>query len=92
MGGEYFENGVDGTLTGFREEHDGQDHQSQQGGAQAKNIFWQIAGEATFGANSHFEGVILSMTGITFQTGASFKGRALAQTAVILDGNIVVLP
>src|SRR5256885_12436230 len=30
------------------------------GGAQAKNIFWQIAGQATLGANSHFEGVILS--------------------------------
>jgi hypothetical protein len=29
------------------------------------------------------------MTGITFQTGASFNGRALAQTAVILDGNKV---
>jgi len=60
------------------------------GGAQAKNIFWQVAGEATFGATSHFEGTILSMTGITFQTGASFNGRALAQTAVVLDGNIVV--
>jgi hypothetical protein len=63
-----------------------------EGGAQAKNIFWQVAGEATFGATSHFEGIILSMTGITFQTGASFNGRALAQTAVILDGNIVVEP
>ncbi|MCM4167408.1 hypothetical protein KCTC52924_01096 [Arenibacter antarcticus] len=59
------------------------------GGAQAKNIFWQVAGEATFGANSHFEGNILSMTGITFQTGASINGRALAQTAVILDANAV---
>lgn len=61
-----------------------------EGGAQAKNIFWQVAGEATFGATSHFEGIILSMTGITLQTGASFNGRALAQTAVILDGNIIV--
>jgi len=32
------------------------------------------------------------MTGITLQTGASFKGRALAQTAVVLDGNTVILP
>lgn len=62
------------------------------GGAQAKNIFWQVAGQATFGTTSHFEGIILSMTGITFQTGASFKGRALAQTAVVLDGNAVILP
>jgi hypothetical protein len=62
------------------------------GGAQAENIFWQVAGEATFGANAHFEGIILSMTGITFQTGASFNGRALAQTAVTLDGNTIVEP
>ena len=62
------------------------------GGAQAKNIFWQVAGQATLGTTSHFEGNILSMTGITLQTGASIKGRALAQTAVILDGNTVVNP
>ena len=62
------------------------------GGAQAKNIFWQVAGEATFGTTSHFEGIVLSMTGITLQTGASMNGRALAQTAVILDANTVVKP
>jgi len=59
------------------------------GGAQAKNIFWQVAGEATFGSTSHIEGNILSMTGITFLTGASMNGRALAQTAVILDANVI---
>ena len=62
------------------------------GGAQAKNIFWQVAGAATIGTTAHFEGVILSMTGITLQTGASISGRALAQTAVILDGNAVTAP
>lgn len=62
------------------------------GGAQAKNIFWQIAGEAVLGTTSHFEGNILSMTGITLQTGASLNGRALAQTAVILDANAVTKP
>lgn len=62
------------------------------GEAQASNIFWQVAGEATFGTTSHMEGVILSMTGVTFQTGASFNGRALAQTAIILEGNAVTQP
>jgi len=62
------------------------------GGAQAKNIFWQVAGQATLGTTSHFEGVLLSKTGITFQTGASINGRALAQTAVILDANTVSNP
>jgi hypothetical protein len=62
------------------------------GGAQAKNIFWQVAGTVTIGTTAQFKGIILSMTGITFQTGAAFNGRALAQTAVVLDGNTVTLP
>jgi hypothetical protein len=62
------------------------------GGAVAKNIFWQVAGQATIGTTSHIEGVILSMTGITLQTGASLNGRALAQSAVVLDANTVVQP
>ncbi len=62
------------------------------GGALAKNIFWQVAGQATFGTTSHMEGIILSMTGITFQTSSSLNGRALAQTAVILDKNAITKP
>lgn len=62
------------------------------GGAQAKNIFWQVAGEVTMGTTAHFEGIIMSKTGITLRTGASLTGRALAQTAVILDGNVVTKP
>jgi hypothetical protein len=62
------------------------------GGAQAKNIFWQVAGQATLGTTTHFEGIILSKTGITFQTGGSMNGRALAQTAVILDKNTITKP
>lgn len=62
------------------------------GGAQAKNIFWQVAGEVTIGTTSHFEGIILSMTGITLNTNATFHGRILAQTAAIFDGNTVVEP
>ena len=62
------------------------------GGAQARNIFWQVAGNVTIGTNSHFEGIILSMTGITLNTGASLNGRVLAQTAAIFDANTVVEP
>ncbi|MGD9993652.1 MAG: ice-binding family protein [Salinivirgaceae bacterium] len=62
------------------------------GGAQAGNIFWQVAGQATVGTGAHFEGVILSMTSITFQTGATLNGRLLAQTAVVLDGNALTKP
>jgi hypothetical protein len=62
------------------------------GGAQAKNIFWQVAGTVTIGTGAQFKGVILSQTGVTLRTGASLSGRALAQTAVILDKNIVTQP
>lgn len=61
-------------------------------GAQAKNIFWQVAGIVTMGTTSHFEGVVLSKTSIILKTGASMKGRALAQTSVVLDKNIVTQP
>jgi hypothetical protein len=62
------------------------------GGAQAKNIFWQTSGAVTLGTTSHFEGNILSQTGINLQTGASINGRMLAQTAVTLQMNTVVIP
>ena len=60
------------------------------GGALAKNIYWQVAGQATMGTTSHFEGTLMSQTGITFQTGATMNGKALAQTAVVLDANTLV--
>jgi len=62
------------------------------GGAQAKNIFWQTSGAVTLGTTSHFEGNILSQTGINLQTGASINGRMLAQTAVTLQMNTVNKP
>jgi hypothetical protein len=62
------------------------------GGALAKNIFWQVAGQATIHANAHFEGIILSKTAVTLQTSASMRGRALAQTLVALDNNAITAP
>ena len=60
------------------------------GGALAKNIFWQVAGQVTLNGSAHFEGTILSKTGITLVSGASLNGRAYAQTAVVLDSNVIV--
>ena len=60
------------------------------GGAQASNIFWQVAGTTTLGTTSEFKGTILDQTLIAMQTGATLDGRALAQTAVTLDSNAVV--
>lgn len=62
------------------------------GGAQAKNIFWQVAGEVVIQAGAHFAGNILSQTAITIETGGSLHGRALAQTMVALDSATVVKP
>lgn len=67
-------------------------HVILSGGAQAKNIYWQVAGSVTLHATSQFEGIILSKTGITLQTGATLHGRALAQTLVALDNNGVTAP
>ncbi len=62
------------------------------GGAQAKNIYWQVAGQVTLHADSHFEGVILSQTAITLQTNASLHGRALAQSLIAMDNNAITAP
>jgi hypothetical protein len=62
------------------------------GGAQPKNIFWQVAGLVDLGTTSHIEGVVLTQTSVTLRTGASINGRLLAQTAVNLDGSSVVEP
>ena len=62
------------------------------GGAQARNVFWQVAGQATLGTTSNFKGIILGKTLIAFGTGASITGRALAQTAVTLNATAVSQP
>jgi hypothetical protein len=62
------------------------------GGAQAQNIFWQVAGQVTLGTTSHFEGIILSQTAITLKTKASMHGRALGQSLVALDDNVITGP
>jgi Ice-binding-like len=62
------------------------------GGAQAKNIFWQVAGQATLGTAADFKGIILSQTLISLNAGAKMNGRALAQTAVTLNATAITAP
>ena len=62
------------------------------GSAQAKNIFWQVAGQTSLGTTAEFKGVVLCMTQIVVQTGATVNGRLLAQTQVTLDANAVTEP
>lgn len=61
-------------------------------GAQAKNIFWQVADVVTLGTTSHFEGIILAKADINFQTGSTINGRLLSQTFVALQKSTVTSP
>ncbi|HLP14435.1 MAG TPA: ice-binding family protein [Flavobacteriales bacterium] len=61
------------------------------GNAQASNIFWQVGSSATFGTTVKFKGTILAMQSITFNTGATLDGRALARIgAVVMASNTIV--
>jgi hypothetical protein len=61
------------------------------GGALASNIFWQVGTSATLGTTSVFKGTIMAMQSITFNTGATLDGRALARTGTItMAGNTIV--
>jgi hypothetical protein len=60
-----------------------------RGGAQAKNIFWQVAGKTTIQTTALFNGNILDKTAIAIMTGARLNGKAFAQTAVTLQANPV---
>lgn len=62
------------------------------GGALPQNVFWQVAGGVTMGAGTHFEGIVLGQTAITFGNLASINGRLLAQTAVSLGATTVTVP
>lgn len=63
------------------------------GGAQARNIYWQVASSASFGTTTVMKGTIMALESITFDTGATLEGRALARTgSVTMDANTMVLP
>jgi hypothetical protein len=62
------------------------------GGALAEHIFWQVGGIVTIGTDAHFEGIILSMNGVTMNKGASINGRVLTRAGAIFDGNTVTEP
>lgn len=64
------------------------------GGAQAKNVFWQVGSSATIGDNTSFVGNVLAYTSITMNSGATAVGRMLAinGSVVLTDTNIIDKP
>lgn len=62
------------------------------GGAQAKNIFWVVAGKTTLGTDVNFSGIILCKTLISLNSRTYFTGRLFAQTAVTLNASTVIQP
>jgi hypothetical protein len=63
------------------------------GGAQAKNVFWQVGSSATLASIPAFKGNILAQTSITLNTGVRLNDRALARIGeVSLDTCTVAAP
>jgi hypothetical protein len=64
------------------------------GGAQAKNIFWQVGRSATIGNYTIFKGNILALTSITMNSHATVQGRMLARNGAIVmtHTNIISKP
>jgi hypothetical protein len=60
-------------------------------GANAKNVFWQVAGNCATGAGSVMRGNLLIFTDVAIGTGATVIGRIYSQTAVAL-GMATVTP
>ncbi|MFS4504765.1 ice-binding family protein [Clavibacter sp. Sh2141] len=55
-------------------------------GAQACNVFWQVASSASLGTGSGFAGTVLALTSVSVGTGATVDGRVLARNgSVTLD-------
>jgi hypothetical protein len=63
------------------------------GGAQARNIFWQVGSSAVIGTFAVFKGTIMASQAITLKTSSTMEGRALAFTAgVTFNGTAGSLP
>jgi hypothetical protein len=65
---------------------------SEGSNVKASNIFWQVAGGVTVGANSHMEGILLVKGDALFKTNSSLKGRVFAQTTCDLQMASITQP
>lgn len=64
-------------------------HVTLAGGAQARNIFWQVGTSAVIGTFAVFKGTILADQAITMKTSSTMDGKALASSAgVTFNGDV----
>ncbi|MFZ0888087.1 MAG: ice-binding family protein [Candidatus Binataceae bacterium] len=61
-----------------------------ENGAAACNVFWQLAGTATLGVSSTFQGSIMASTSITVGNSATVNGRLLADTGSVSLGSSAI--
>jgi len=64
------------------------------GGAQAKNVFWQVTSSATIGGYTSFKGNVLALQDITMGPYATADGRMLARngSVTMTSTNIINKP
>ncbi|MFI6509649.1 ice-binding family protein [Streptosporangium sp. NPDC050855] len=63
------------------------------GGAQARNVFWQVGTSATLGANSTLAGTLLALASITVGADVTIDGRLLARDGTVtLDTDSITRP
>ncbi|HTI72050.1 MAG TPA: ice-binding family protein [Candidatus Limnocylindria bacterium] len=65
------------------------------GGAQARNVFWQVGSSATLGTSSVFKGTVMAYASISMNASSRLQGRALAQTGAVTyngDGGSLPIP
>jgi len=62
------------------------------GGAQAKNVFFQVGSSATLGTTTQFKGNIVAAISITMVSGSTLVGRALSKAGITIDGGSITLP
>ena len=60
------------------------------GGAQAKNVYWQVGSSATLGTTTIFKGNILAFVTITVNNGAVVEGRLFAGSGGDASGAVTV--
>jgi len=64
------------------------------GGAQAKNVYWQVGSSATIGDYTSFKGNIMALTSVTMNGYSRAEGRMLCSngSAVLTSTNIITKP